>query len=126
VRLLALPAEVMDMVSRGTLSAGHARALLALENRGDLLAAARYVSAKGFSVRRTESYVRRKQRTAHSRPRPARLAGLAEWETKLQQRFATQGAVHAGRKGGRVEVQFYSPNDLERLPEAGGELEPFL
>jgi len=122
LRLLSLPAEVMDMVSRGTLSAGHARALLALENRGDLLAAARYVATKGFSVRRTESFVRRKQRTAHARPRAARLAGLPEWETKLQQRFSTQVAIHAGRKGGKVEFEFYSQADLERLLEAWGVL----
>jgi ParB family transcriptional regulator, chromosome partitioning protein len=122
LRLLSLPAEVMDMVSRGTLSAGHARALLALENRGDLLAAARYVSTKGFSVRRTESFVRRKQRTAHARPRAARLAGLPEWETKLQQRFSTQVAIHAGRKGGKVEFEFYNQGDLERLLEAWGVL----
>ena len=122
LRLLSLPAEVMDMVSRGTLSAGHARALLAIENRGDLLAAARYVATKGFSVRRTESFVRRKQRTAHARPRAARLAGLPEWETKLQQRFATQVAIHAGRKGGKVEFQFYNQTDLERLLEAWGVL----
>ncbi|HXJ67294.1 MAG TPA: ParB/RepB/Spo0J family partition protein [Verrucomicrobiae bacterium] len=122
LRLLSLPAEVIDMVSRGTLSAGHARALLALENRGDLLAAARYVATKGFSVRRTESFVRRKQRTAHARPRAARLAGLPEWETKLQQRFSTQVAIHAGRKGGKVEFEFYSQDDLERLLEAWGVL----
>jgi len=122
LRLLALPAEVMDMVSRGTLSAGHARALLPLENRGDLLAAARYVATKGFSVRRTESFVRRRQRTAHARPRSVKLAGLPEWETKLQQRFATQVAIHAGRKGGRVEFEFYSQSDLERLLEAWGVL----
>jgi ParB family chromosome partitioning protein len=122
LRLLSLPAEVIDMVSRGTLSAGHARALLALENRGDLLAAARYVATKGFSVRRTESFVRRKQRSAHARPRAARLAGLPEWETKLQQRFSTQVAIHAGRKGGKVEFEFYSQDDLERLLEAWGVL----
>jgi len=122
LRLLSLPSEVMDMVSRGTLSAGHARALLALENRGDLLAAARYVSTKGFSVRRTESFVRRKQRTAHARPRGSRLDGLPEWETKLQQRFSTQVAIHSGRKGGKVEFQFYNQGDLERLLEAWGVL----
>ena len=122
LRLLSLPSEVMDMVSRGTLSAGHARALLALENRGDLLAAARYVATKGFSVRRTEAFVRRKQRTAHARPRAARLGGLADWETKLQQRFSTQVAIHAGRKGGKVEFQFYDQTDLERLLEAWGVL----
>jgi ParB family chromosome partitioning protein len=122
LRLLSLPPEVMDMVSRGTLTAGHARALLALENRGDLLAAARYVSTKGFSVRRTESFVRRKQRTGAARPHSPRLAGLPEWETKLQQRFSTQVAIHAGRKGGKVEFQFYNQTDLERLLEAWGVL----
>ena len=122
LRLLSLPSEVMDMVSRGTLSGGHARALLALESRGDLLAAARYVVTKGFSVRRTEAFVRRKQRSAHARPRARGLAGLPEWETKLQQRFSTQVAIHAGRKGGKVEFQFYSQSDLERLLEAWGVL----
>jgi ParB family chromosome partitioning protein len=122
LRLLGLPPEVMDMVSRGTLSSGHARALLGLDNRGDQLAAARYVVSKGFSVRRTESFVRRKQRTAHGRPKTARLAGLGEWETKLQQHFSTQVAIHPGRKGGKVEFEFYSQEDLERLLEAWGVL----
>ena len=122
IRLLSLPPEVQDMVSRGTLSAGHARALLAMENRGDQLAAARYVASKGFSVRRTESFVRRRQRTSHSRPRAARLAGIAECEVKLQRRFATQVTIRSGRKGGKVEFEFYSQDDLERLLEAWGVL----
>jgi len=122
LRLLALPPEVMDMVSRGTLSAGHARAVLGLENRGDQLAAARYVASKGFSVRRTESFIRRKQRTTGARPRATRLDGLTEWETKLQQRFATRVAIAPGRKGGKVEFEFYSQEDLERLLEAWGVL----
>jgi ParB family transcriptional regulator, chromosome partitioning protein len=122
LRLLGLPPEVMDMVSRGTLSGGHARALLSLENRGDQLAAARYVSSKGFSVRRTESFVKRKQRTATSRPKVNKLAGLGEWETKLQQRFSTQVVIAPGRKGGKVEFEFYSQEDLERLLEAWGVL----
>ena len=123
LRLLALPVEVMDMVSRGTLSAGHARALLGLESGGDQLAAARYVTNKGFSVRRTEAFVRRRVRKAHSRPKAAaRLQGLEEWETKLKQRFSTQVVIASGRKGGKVEFEFYSQEDLERLLEAWGVL----
>ncbi len=122
IRLLGLTPEVIDMVSRGTLSSGHARALLSLENRGDQLAAARYVSSKGFSVRRTEAFVKRKQRTATSRPKASKLAGLGEWETKLQQRFSTQVVIAPGRKGGKVEFEFYSQEDLERLLEAWGVL----
>lgn len=118
LRLLALPPEVQDMVSRETMSAGHARALLALEAPGEILAAARYVSSKGFSVRRTEAFVRRRMRRQHSRPAKTRTNGLAEWENKLQQRFATRVTIASGRKGGRVEFEYYSQEDLERLLEA--------
>jgi ParB family transcriptional regulator, chromosome partitioning protein len=122
LRLLGLPVEVQDMVSRETLSAGHARALLSLEASGDQLAAARYVVSKGFSVRRTEAFVRRKLRRQHSRPRTTRLAELAEWEIKLQQRFGTHVTIQPGRKGGRVEFEYYGQEDLERLFEAWGVL----
>ncbi len=123
LRLLTLPPEVMDMVSRGTLTAGHARALLGLESSGDQLATARYVTGKGFSVRRTEALVRRKVRRDHSRPtRAAKLEGLPEWENKLKQRFSTQVVISQGRKGGKVEFEFYSQEDLERLLEAWGVL----
>jgi ParB family chromosome partitioning protein len=120
MRLLTLPPEVQDMVSRETITAGHARALLALETPGDMLASARYIHSKGFSVRRTEAYVRRKLRRLSTRPTSKRSHGLAEWENKLQQRFATRVAIHRGRKGGRVEFEFYGDEDLERLFEAWG------
>ena len=122
IRLLALPVEVMDMVSRGTLTAGHARALLGLESSGDQLAAARYVNSKGYSVRRTEAFVRRKLKRAHTRPRSSKLNELGEWETKLQQQFGTHVAIVPGKKGGRVEFEFYGQEDLERLLEAWGVL----
>jgi ParB family transcriptional regulator, chromosome partitioning protein len=120
MRLLQLPPEVQDMVSRGTLTAGHARALLALETAGDQLASARYVHNKGFSVRRTEAFVRRRMRRQHTKPRSPKLQGLGEWESKLQQKFATRVSISSGRKGGRVEFEFYSQEDLERLLEAWG------
>lgn len=119
LRLLSLPVEVQDMVSRGTLTAGHARALLALEKPGEILGASRYVSSKGFSVRRTEAFVRRRMRRQLSRPaKPGRVGALREWEDKLQQRFGTRVTIHTGRKGGRVEFEFYGQEDLERLLEA--------
>jgi ParB family chromosome partitioning protein len=119
VRLLGLPVEVQDMVSRGTLSAGHARAILGLESSGEQLATARYVHSKGFSVRRTEALITRKLRRKHTRPRAtARATAVAEIESKLQQRFATRVVIRQGRKGGRVEFEYYSHEDLERLLEA--------
>jgi ParB family transcriptional regulator, chromosome partitioning protein len=122
LRLLVLPVEVQDMVSRGTISAGHARALLSLESGGDQLAAARYVNTKGFSVRRTEAFVRRRLRRQHTRPKTQAKGVLSEWETKLQQRFGTHVRIAAGRKGGKVEFEYYGQEDLERLLEAWGVL----
>ena len=122
MRLLGLPDEVQEMVSRETLSAGHARALLAIDKAGDQLAAARYVQSKGFSVRRTEAFVRRKLRRMHSRPRTPKLDGLREWEVRLQQKFATHVAITPGRKGGKVGFEYYGQEDLERLFEAWGVL----
>jgi len=122
MRLLGLPDEVQEMVSRETLSAGHARALLAIDKAGDQLAAARYVQSKGFSVRRTEAFVRRKLRRLHSRSRKPKLDGLREWEVRLQQKFATHVAITPGRKGGKVEFEYYGQEDLERLFEIWGVL----
>jgi ParB family chromosome partitioning protein len=122
LRILALPGEVQDMVSRGTLSAGHARTLLALGSAGHQVAAAHYVCSKGFSVRRTEAYVRRKLRRQHARPRAPKLDGLREWEVRLQQKFSTHVAISPGRKGGKVEFEYYGQEDLERLLEAWGVL----
>src|SRR5437867_2079418 len=118
LRLLVLPSEVQDMVSRGTLTAGHARALLGLGSTADQTAAARYVEGKGFSVRRTEAYVRRRLRRRHPRAAGAHRGPLAEWETKLQQKFGTHVRIMPGRKGGRVEFEYYGQEDLERLFEA--------
>jgi ParB family chromosome partitioning protein len=117
LRLLLLPAEVQEMVSRETFTAGHARALLSLPNAGEQLIAARYVQAKGFSVRRTEAYIRRKLRRQHARAPKARAADLAECEIKLQQKFGTHVSIAPGRKGGKVVFEYYGREDLERLLE---------
>jgi ParB family chromosome partitioning protein len=71
-------------------------------------------------VRRTEALINRKLRRRHSRPRAAKVTGLGEWETKLQQRFATRVTIAPGRKGGKVVFEYYGQDDLERLLEAWG------
>lgn len=118
LRLLGLPVEVQEMVSRGTLTAGHGRALLGLDSPADQLAAAKHVHSKGFSVRRTEALINRKLRRRHTKPRGSRPAEISDLENRLQQRFATRVIIRAGRKGGKVEFEYYSHDDLERLLEA--------
>ena len=96
LRLLSLPTDVQDLVSRGSLTAGHARALLSLPNAEDVRGAAKYVQTMGFSVRKTEAFVARKlKRRIQARRRGPAAQGsapgtaLADFEDRLRRHFAT-------------------------------------
>jgi ParB family chromosome partitioning protein len=131
LRLLALPQDIQDLVSQRSLTAGHARALLALPNAEDVRAAARYVQSMGFSVRKTEAFVSRKlKRRIQARRRNASggvsaLApgsALADLEEKLRRHLATQVRIQPQGAGGRIEIEYYSQPELERLLETFGVL----
>ena len=130
LRLLTLPQQVQEFVSRGTLSAGHARALLALPTGEEMEAAAKYVNTMGFSVRKTEAFVSRKlKRRVQARKRLARVenpsptsTALASLEETLRQKYATQVRIIPGATGGKVEFEYYSQVELERLLELWGAL----
>jgi ParB family chromosome partitioning protein len=136
LRLLALPTNVQSMVSRGTLSAGHARALLSLGSNPEIEAAARYVVDMGLSVRKTEALVARKLRRKIATRRGRVVSGgaqvgvdavssaYAEWTDALRRRFATQVRIIPEPHGerGRVELEYYNETDLERLLELLGVL----
>ena len=123
LRLLRLPAELQADVTVGTLSMGHARSLLALEVEDDMLEAREQVVKKGLSVRDTEALVR-KIKSFGGGPRPAaakkptsedpELKHLGE---RLQQALGTQVRIQRKGRGGKLEITFYTPEDLERLLE---------
>lgn len=136
LRLLTLPSVVQAMVSRGTLSAGHARALLGLPFGAEIEASARYVSDMGLSVRKTEALVARKMRrksaTRKVRGRDAAAQGAVdavssiygEWTNELRRRLATQVRIapHGDGERGQIEIEYYNETDLERLLELLGVL----
>ena len=134
LRLLRLPAEVQGKVAAGVLSAGHARALVALEDVGgvgDQILLARRIVAEGLSVRSVEEIVHmakvEAQRQAQQRPeqaetrRPKPRAGrrvapaLTELAERLSGRFDTVVRVDLGQKKGKIVVEFASVEDLERI-----------
>jgi ParB family chromosome partitioning protein len=131
LRLLTLPQSVQDLVSRGTLSAGHARALLAMTSAEDIENAARYVVSMGLSVRKTEAFVSRKlKRRVQARRRSAKRGtskstldtNLAAIEENLRRTLATQVRILPQGEGGKIEVEYYSQAELERLLETWGAL----
>lgn len=122
MRLLALPASVRAMVQDGVLTAGHARALLALDDERAIADAARKAVESGWSVRDAEAFAskssraKRKGRADASRPR--RDAAERRLEEELQRLYGTAVRIRAaGRNKGRIEIPFYSADDFERIFE---------
>ncbi len=115
LRLLQLAPAVREKVFSGELSAGHARALLALPSAGLQVQAMRLVLERGLSVRQTEELVKRLpqevQRQAHSGPPPE----IAEIESRLRDSLGTKVSLARGKKGGKVTIYFYSDEEMEAL-----------
>ncbi|HEX7186727.1 MAG TPA: ParB/RepB/Spo0J family partition protein [Actinomycetes bacterium] len=120
LRLLKLPPLVQRRVAAGVLSAGHARALLGLDDGAAQERLAQRIVAEGLSVRTVEEIValggdeapaRSKPRSGN-RPVAPKLAVLAE---RLSDRFETRVKVDLGRSKGRIVVEFASLDDLERI-----------
>ncbi len=118
MRLLLLPKEVQQEVAEGKLLAGQARALLGLENETLILAAAREVIAKGLSTRETERMAGR-FKSSRKRRRAAPIADpdLRSLVERLQRSLGTKvRLLHRASSGrGKVEVEYYSLADLERI-----------
>lgn len=118
LRLLQLPAPIQGMVSRGELAAGHARALLGLEDQ----AYARHVAAKavdeGWSVRQVEEAVRARNGAQPPRarePRAPRPAAVIELEERLAEQLGSKVTIDYTGKAGKLVVRFTSLDDLERI-----------
>ncbi|KUL77641.1 chromosome partitioning protein ParB [Streptomyces sp. NRRL WC-3605] len=122
LRLLKLSPKVQNRVAAGVLSAGHARALLSVDDPEEQERLAYRVVAEGLSVRSVEEIVtlmgsrpqkapRSKGPRAGSVPSPA----LSDLATRLSDRFETRVKVELGQKKGKITVEFASPEDLERI-----------
>ncbi len=125
LRLLKLPEKVQGMLEDGTLSAGHGRALLALEDGKAVARMAAAAAEHGWSVRELEDRVARGAKggkkgrlTAHVSPLTAQSAEARRIEDVLRKRLATDVRLTAKRKGrGTLAISYYSHDDLARLLE---------
>ncbi|HZE73529.1 MAG TPA: ParB/RepB/Spo0J family partition protein [Pyrinomonadaceae bacterium] len=121
LRLLRLPEDLQRLVAEGRLSTGHARTLLGLDHVDEQRRLARRIIERGLSVRETEALVRRlTQGATKERASKKRVddndANVRAAEAKLRRRYATQvRIIGSGGGGGKIEIAFYSPADLERV-----------
>lgn len=118
LRLLKLPRLVQADLVEGTLSEGHARALLGLERGADQIRARDEAIRRGLSVRATEALVRRLKQGGSRERRPAASEPTTRAaEDALRQALGTKVRICKKGAGGTIEVEFYSMEDLERIYE---------
>jgi ParB family transcriptional regulator, chromosome partitioning protein len=119
IRLLQLPAAVQRRVAAGILSAGHAKALLAIPDPGVQATVAERIVAEGLSVRATEELVRLKVLggpTPRAKPKRTPTApGLLELQDDLSDALQARVRITMGARKGRLAVEFGSVDDLERI-----------
>lgn len=121
LRLLKLPDDIQKLIEEGRLSAGHGRALLMTDDVAIQRRIARSVIEKSLSVRETERAVRRasqpRRRSIVNIKPPEKDPNFAAAETKLRRRLGTAVTIVPNAKGpgGKVEIEYYSQEDLDRI-----------
>jgi ParB family transcriptional regulator, chromosome partitioning protein len=123
LRLRQLPDAIKESIVDGRLSMGHARALLGADNQAQQNAAWRAIIRKSLSVRQTEDLIKRLRNAAEVVERKKNGSAerhLAMLSDRLSQRFGTKVQIKRRGKRGRLEIEFYSDDDLNRLLELFG------
>ena len=119
LRLLSLSPSVLELVKNGSLSAGHARALLPVKNEAQQLAVAQRVLTQGLSVRQTEALCKKLTKTAAPAVvRAPQIDYLAECEKELAAGLGRKVRIVSGKRKGHIELEYYGPEDLQRLYDA--------
>jgi ParB family chromosome partitioning protein len=124
MRLLDLHPDVQLLVAQGRLSVGHGKAILSIKDKDAQLLASDQILKKGLNVRAAEKLAQTFDPSASSddgKPRGAAAtpavpdAHFRALQNKLRDRFATHVSIHHGAKKGRIELEYYGDDDLQRL-----------
>ena len=120
LRLLQLPDVVQEQVADGSLSMGHARALLAQPSASEQAAVARKAIAEGLSVRQVEQIAaaraERAGKSAAAKKEPEKDPNVVQIEDDLRRRLGTRVQLRSGDNGrGRIEIEYFSLDELDRL-----------
>ncbi|CAC98147.1 TPA_asm: ParB/RepB/Spo0J family partition protein [Listeria innocua] len=119
VRLLTLPEEVQVMLRDGSLSAGHGRVLLGLKLKKNIIPTAKKAATQGLTVRQLEDVVNNlNENVSRETIKPARVPiFIRESESQLRDKFGTAVSIKRRDKKGKIEIEFLSDDDLDRILE---------
>lgn len=116
MRILNLPADILNMITEQKLSASHARTLLSLPTDEERIAAAIEIVEEKKSVRQTEKNIR----TSKAKDSKNKSLEITETENKMQKYFGTKAEIVPRKKGGKIEITYYADDELERILELIG------
>ena len=118
LRLLQLPDQVREFVNNGELSMGHGRTLLALKNKRRIPEVADKVIKHGLNVRQLEALIKQlNEEVSRETERAAKNIFVEATETQLREYFGTNVQIKKSKNKGKIEIEFYSEDDLERILE---------
>jgi len=116
LRLLTLPKKIQEFISKGSITAGHAKAILSIPAEIDRLRACNLVVRKGLSVRETEALAsRRALPGGGKRLEIKKDQGILDLESQLQRLFGARVKILHGKKRGKIQIEYYSNEDLNRI-----------
>mgnify|MGYP003402087892 FL=1 len=118
IRLTHLPLDLQGLVEGGTLSTGHAKALLSLSTPEAQLRIAKLVTAGNLSVRQTEKLVDQSIIAKQPLARPPRTTQWRDLEDRLQKRLGTKVTLHPRGQGGKLVINYFSSEELDGVVEA--------
>ncbi len=123
IRLLSLPTNIQALISDGKISMGHGRALLGLRKKDQLLAIAEKTVKDGLNVRQLEMLIQQLNDTVpkETKKKPEKDIFIRNQETQLRERFGTTVTIKQSKNKGKIEIDFFSKDDLERILELIGQ-----
>ena len=119
VRLLQLPEEVTAMINNGELSMGHGRALLSLKDKTQLKPVVNKTIKENLSVRQVELLVQQMNvdKPKEQKSKVKKDIFITENENRLRDHFGTSVKIHKGKNKGKIEIEFFNDDDLNRIIE---------
>lgn len=116
VRLLTLPNQVISSINNGELSMGHGRTLLALKDEAKIIPLVKKIREEKLNVRQVEKLVNDlNESPKEKKQKPEKDIFLVERESVLRDRFGTGVKIERGKRKGKIEIEFYTDDDLERI-----------
>ncbi|WP_210367592.1 ParB/RepB/Spo0J family partition protein [Bacillus sp. REN3] len=120
IRLLSLPPQIQQLISDGKISMGHGRALLGLRKKDKLPLVVEKIMKEGMNVRQLEQLIQQMNEVVPretKKDKPTKDIFIRERESSLRERFGTTVNIKQTKNKGKIEIEFFSKDDLERILE---------